>query len=66
VNCVQTGAAPRVGGNEGRDAMEVAMRVLESIGNHAWEGDKSGPAGPLHLPLPRCQLFPPSRGEAAA
>jgi predicted dehydrogenase len=66
VTCLRTGAAPRVGAAEGRNAIELAMRVLASMERHAWDGDAAGPTGPLHLPLPRGQLFPPGRGEAAA
>jgi len=66
VTCVRTGAAPRVGGLEGRDAIELATRVLASIDNHCWEGVPEGPIGPLHLPLPSGQLFTPRQGEAAA
>jgi predicted dehydrogenase len=66
VNCVRTGATPRVSGLEGRDAIELAMRVLESIDSHSWEGAAEGPTGPLHLPRPRGQLFTPSQDEAAA
>jgi predicted dehydrogenase len=66
VKCVQTGTAPRVGGNEGRDAIALATRVLESMAAHRWEGGDDSPAGPLHLPMPRGPLFPPRDGEAAA
>jgi predicted dehydrogenase len=66
VNCVQTGATPRVGAAEGRDAIELAMRILDCIDNHSWEGGADGPTGPLQVPAPRGQLFPPTRGEAAA
>jgi len=66
VTCVQTGATPRVGGLEGRDAIELATRVLASIEEHCWEGAAEGPTGPLQLPLPRGQLFTPRQDEAAA
>jgi predicted dehydrogenase len=66
VQCVQTGAAPQVSGADGRDALALAERVLDSLRNHAWEGDARGPVGPLHVPAPRGPLFQPDRGEAAA
>jgi predicted dehydrogenase len=66
VTCVRTGRTPRVSGLEGRDAMELASRVLASIDQHAWEGAAEGPCGPLHLPLPRGQLFAPRQDDIAA
>ena len=66
VTCVQTGKTPRVSGLEGRDAMELATRVLSSIERHAWEGAAEGPTGPLDLPAPRGQLFPSRQKDVAA
>jgi predicted dehydrogenase len=66
VACVQTGARPRVGGAEGREALALAEHVLDSLRRHRWEGDAEGPAGPLQVPAPLGRLFQPSRGEAAA
>ena len=66
VACVQTGRTPRVSGLEGRDAMELATRILSSIHLHPWEGAAEGPTGPLHLPLPRGQLFPSRPDDIAA
>jgi predicted dehydrogenase len=65
VRCVQTGAQPRCSGEDGRDALALATRVLESLRAHAWEGDAGGPMGPSHLPLPLGHLFG-SPGKAAA
>ena len=31
VDCIQTGSRPRVGGEEGRDALALAMRILERV-----------------------------------
>ena len=45
VDCVRTGRKPRVTGEDGRDALELAERVLESVRTHAWEGSASGPIG---------------------
>jgi predicted dehydrogenase len=66
LHCVRTGARPRVSGEEGRDALALATRVLESLGRHAWDGRPDGPAGPQQLPEPLGPLFQPARGEAAA
>jgi predicted dehydrogenase len=66
IQCVQTGARPRVGGEEGREAMALAARILDSIQTHQWDGHAAGPVGPLHLPKPLGPLFQPVKGEAAA
>ena len=65
LHCVRTGERPRVAGEEGRDALGLAMRILESIRNHAWEGNPEGPMGPHHLPHPQGCLFPPATPLAA-
>jgi predicted dehydrogenase len=66
VHCVRTGTRPRVSGEDGRDAIALATRILESIQMHAWNGNAGGPAGPLDLPAPLGPLFPPHRDQAAA
>jgi predicted dehydrogenase len=66
VRCLQTGATPRVSGGEGRDAIALATRILESLRSHAWEGDAGGPMGPTQLPEPRERLFQPPEDKAAA
>jgi predicted dehydrogenase len=66
VTCVQTGAKPRVSGAEGRDALALAERVLESLRTHCWQGDSVGAAGPRQLPAPLGRLFQAGRSEAAA
>ena len=68
VNCVRTGSRPRVSGVDGRDALELAERVLSALRNHPWEGSVGGPLGPGGLPAPLGSLFPPlqiARTEAA-
>jgi predicted dehydrogenase len=66
VNCIQTGTQPRVSGNDGRDAIALASRILESIHGHAWEEYPRGKTGPTQLPAPRGILFgPPVDGLAA-
>lgn len=66
VNCIQTGARPRVGGIAGRDAVTLADRILASVRNHAWTGNAPGPAGPQHLPAPLGRLFPPRVDQEVA
>jgi predicted dehydrogenase len=68
VDCVRTGARPRVSGEDGRDAVALATRILDSIRTHAWNGTADGPTGPTQLPTPSGALFPSSEaeGEVAA
>jgi predicted dehydrogenase len=67
VDCVKTGRRPRVGGEDGRDALELAERVLEAVHRHQWHGTPDGPIGPGAFPRPSGWLFPPlqERKEAA-
>jgi predicted dehydrogenase len=68
VDCVRTGNRPRVSGEDGRDALELAERVLTALRNHPWEGSAEGPLGPGGLPQPAGFLFTPAqiaRPEAA-
>jgi predicted dehydrogenase len=66
IDCVQWGARPRVSGEDGRNAIELAARVLESIRTHEWEGQPSGATGPSQLPTPQAVFFrPPARDLAA-
>jgi predicted dehydrogenase len=66
LRCVQTGTRPRVSGEDGRDAIALATRVLESLREHLWEGHAGGPVGPARLPLPVGRLFGPPGDKAAA
>jgi predicted dehydrogenase len=68
VQCVRTGARPRVSGADGRDALELAERVLEALRDHCWGGTDECPRGPQSVPEPAGWLFPPmriARDEAA-
>ena len=68
IDCVRTGATPRVSGADGRAALELAERVLDALRVHPWEGTPAGPHGPGGLPTPAGFLFPPiqiARSEAA-
>lgn len=65
VHCASTGAQPRVDGEAGLSAVEVADRVLTAIRSHAWNGNPEGPVGPNQLPTPQGWLFAPAAREAA-
>ena len=55
-------------GDDGRDALELAERVLTALRTHQWEGTPDGPLGPGGLPTPAGYLFPPvqiARTDAA-
>jgi predicted dehydrogenase len=57
IHCVRTGGRPRVSGEDGRDAVALALRVVQSLENHAWNGDHQGPCGPMNLPEALGSLF---------
>ncbi len=61
IDCVRTGNEPRVSGTAGRDALELAERVLAALREHPWEGTTDGPHGPQSPPVPAGWLFPPLR-----
>jgi len=68
IDCVRTGRTPRVTGTDGRNALELAERVLAALRAHPWEGTAEGPHGPQTPPQPAGWLFPPmqiARPEAA-
>jgi predicted dehydrogenase len=68
LDCVRTGTRPRVTGRDGRNALELAERVLTALQAHRWEGAAEGPLGPSALPTPAGYLFPPvqiARTDAA-
>jgi predicted dehydrogenase len=66
VECVQTGATPRVSGRDGLAAVNLAENILDSIRNHSWTGQSAGPTGPNQLPPPLGVLFPQCQQEEAA
>ena len=47
---IRTGRVPRVTGEQGRDAVAVAERILAAIAAHPWDGTADGPLGPLVQP----------------
>ena len=61
VHAIQHGHAVRVTGPDGRDALAVAHRILDSMQSHQWNGTASGPIGSHLLPTPS-----PSHRERAA
>ncbi len=63
LHCVETRTQPKVTGEDGRNAVEIACRIQEKINTHQWEGHAAGPIGPKHLPPSLGPLF--SREEAA-
>jgi predicted dehydrogenase len=65
VDCVRTGRQPRVTGEDGREALALAERVLSSLRQHQWEGRADGPVGPNRMPRPAGWLFDVPRSEAA-
>ena len=68
VGCLRTGTQPRVTGEAGAEALELAARILTSLTAHQWEGMVNGAVGPHQIPPLAGRLFaPPERGiqEAA-
>jgi predicted dehydrogenase len=66
IHCVRTGASPRVGGQEGCDALVLAARILDSIHKHRWDGGEDGAIGPHAYPIAGPPLFQPAAGNVAA
>lgn len=52
VESIRAGRRPHVTGEQGRDAVAAAERILAAIAAHAWEGSASGAVGPLATPRP--------------
>ena len=50
VESIRTAREPRVNGEAGRDALDVAEQILTRINGHCWDSSVDGPAGPLALP----------------
>ena len=67
VGCLRTGQRPRVGGEAGADALELAARILLSLEAHQWEGEINGAMGPHQIPAIAGRLFaPPARAAQEA
>jgi predicted dehydrogenase len=52
IQSIRTPRAPRVTGEQGRDAVAVAEQVLAKIHAHRWDGQRDGPTGPMAIPAP--------------
>jgi predicted dehydrogenase len=65
IDCVRTGRTPRVTGEDGREAVAVAERILASVRCHEWEGRPDGAVGPNRMPRPAGWLFEVPKAEAA-
>lgn len=50
IESVRTSREPRVNGEAGRDALNVAEQILARIHDHCWDASFDGPVGPLALP----------------
>src|SRR3954471_1901718 len=61
VTVVRTGRTPRVTGEDGRDALALADRILASVQRHSWSGTAEGPFGPKGMPAPLGKLFEPEQ-----
>ena len=55
ITSILEGRSPRVSGQQGRDALAVAERILEKISTHVWE---EGLVGPLATPAPAVVPMP--------
>jgi predicted dehydrogenase len=52
VESIRAGRAPRVTGEQARDALAVAEEILAHIAAHPWDGEASSRVGPHALPAP--------------
>ncbi len=50
VRAVKTGSRPRVTGEDGLRAIELADQILRCVDAHRWDGTAEGPVGPRELP----------------
>jgi predicted dehydrogenase len=66
IYCVRTGGRPRVAGEDGRNALALAERILEALRDHQWNGANDAQAvGVEGFPAPLGNLFEIARREAA-
>lgn len=66
LECVSTKQSPRVTGEDGWHAVELADRILARVGSHSWYGDGKGPIGAVDLPAPLGPLIPSEQPRRAA
>lgn len=64
VASIRQGHQPRVPGRAGRDALEVAELVLDSIARHRWDGTSHGRIGPAALPQRPGGVWMPTHRKA--
>jgi predicted dehydrogenase len=57
--------SPRVTGEDGRAALALAERILESVRSHRWSGGLNGKVGPEEWPEPLGKLFEIEERRAA-
>ncbi|MCA9269786.1 MAG: hypothetical protein KDA41_15000, partial [Planctomycetales bacterium] len=50
-DAIREGRAPRVTGQQGRDALWAAQRIIRSVQRHQWDGTAQGRIGPFALPF---------------
>jgi predicted dehydrogenase len=65
IDCVRHGRRPRVSGEDGREALALAERIIASMKAHQWEGLPDGAVGPQNWPKPLGPLFETASREAA-
>ncbi len=63
VHCVAAGVKPKVSGEEGRNAIALATRILEGMQPHSWQ--EAVPADSLDSPVTG-SLFSPLEDKSAA
>ncbi|MCU0704729.1 MAG: Gfo/Idh/MocA family oxidoreductase [Fimbriiglobus sp.] len=66
VDCVKSGSTPRVTGEDGREALSIAERVLASVRSHQWNGTPDGCVGPTGMPPPAGKLFESAKNVSGA
>jgi predicted dehydrogenase len=66
IQCVRQRRRPRVTGEDGRNALALAHRILESVQKHRWNGAGDDKAlGVQGFPAPLGNLFETAKREAA-
>lgn len=64
IDSIRGPRSPRVTGENGRDAVAIAERILAKIDAHAWDDQPNGLAGPLAIPRP--SIIPAPHWKLAA
>jgi predicted dehydrogenase len=65
VHAINSGSSPRVTGEDGREALALATRVLDSVKTHQWDGVPEGACG-MFMPAASGKLFGDVAKRAAA